>query len=107
MAVASLEDQFTLHGDKIDGDTNRGPGQGLAIELSQSRGQMSILHEGACIFTICMAQILALTGLKHGLVYSTIKNARLDDMYGHKKIFLVGSTWYGLWSLIAGFSLYS
>jgi MFS family permease len=32
---------------------------------------------------------------------------RWGDMYGHKKIFLVGSIWYGVWSLIAGFSVYS
>ena len=32
---------------------------------------------------------------------------RLGDMYGHKKIFLVGSIWFGVWSLIAGFSVYS
>ncbi|KAI9051848.1 hypothetical protein LZ554_004109 [Drepanopeziza brunnea f. sp. 'monogermtubi'] len=84
MAVASLEDQVTLHGDKTNGDTNHGPGQSLAIELSQSRGQMSILHEGAFIITICMAQILVLSGLGKGL-------GRLGDMYGHKKIFLVGA----------------
>jgi MFS family permease len=28
-------------------------------------------------------------------------------MYGHKKIFLIGTVWYGVWSLIAGFSVYS
>lgn len=32
---------------------------------------------------------------------------RLGDMYGHKKLFLIGTVWYGLWSLIAGFSVYS
>jgi MFS family permease len=32
---------------------------------------------------------------------------RLGDMYGHKKIFLVGSIWFGVWSLIASFSVYS
>jgi MFS family permease len=28
-------------------------------------------------------------------------------MYGHKKVFLIGTIWYGVWSLIAGFSVYS
>lgn len=28
-------------------------------------------------------------------------------MYGHKKIFLIGAMWYGVWSLAAGFSVYS
>lgn len=32
---------------------------------------------------------------------------RLGDMYGHKRIFLIGSIWFAVWSLIAGFSVYS
>ncbi|KAF8860121.1 MFS general substrate transporter [Acephala macrosclerotiorum] len=32
---------------------------------------------------------------------------RLGDLYGHKRFFIVGFTWYGLWSLVAGFSVYS
>lgn len=32
---------------------------------------------------------------------------RLCDMHGHKRIFLSGTIWYGIWSLIAGFSVYS
>ncbi|CAD6633530.1 EM14S01-3B_G0005400.mRNA.1.CDS.1 [Saccharomyces cerevisiae] len=32
---------------------------------------------------------------------------RLGDIFGHKKFFVVGFLWYGLWSLLAGFSVYS
>ncbi|KAG9235256.1 major facilitator superfamily-domain-containing protein [Amylocarpus encephaloides] len=32
---------------------------------------------------------------------------RLGDLYGHKKLFVAGFFWWGLWSLIAGFSVYS
>ncbi|SCV04283.1 LAME_0H17216g1_1 [Lachancea meyersii CBS 8951] len=32
---------------------------------------------------------------------------RLGDTYGHKKLFVVGFLWYALWSLLAGFSVYS
>ncbi|KAI9815765.1 MAG: Low affinity NH4+ transporter [Pycnora praestabilis] len=32
---------------------------------------------------------------------------RLGDIYGHKKLFVIGFTWFGLWSLLAGFSVYS
>ncbi|OZJ04695.1 Drug resistance protein [Bifiguratus adelaidae] len=32
---------------------------------------------------------------------------RLGDMYGHKLMFVLGFLWFGLWSLIAGVSVYS
>ena len=32
---------------------------------------------------------------------------RLGDMFGHKKLFVAGFLWYGLWSLIAGLSNYA
>ncbi|KAJ9253353.1 hypothetical protein DTO195F2_7116 [Paecilomyces variotii] len=32
---------------------------------------------------------------------------RLGDVYGHKLMFTIGFVWFGLWSLIAGFSVWS
>lgn len=32
---------------------------------------------------------------------------RWGDLYGHKNLFVIGYIWFGLWSLIAGFSVYS
>lgn len=32
---------------------------------------------------------------------------RWGDLYGHKNLFVVGYVWFALWSLIAGFSIYS
>jgi len=32
---------------------------------------------------------------------------RLGDEFGHKRMFVIGMTWYSLWSLIAGLSVYS
>lgn len=32
---------------------------------------------------------------------------RWGDLYGHKKLFVAGYIWFALWSLIAGFSVYS
>lgn len=32
---------------------------------------------------------------------------RLGDLYGHKKLVIFGFVWYALWSLLAGFSVYS
>lgn len=37
--------------------------------------------------------------------YPILKSAsgRLGDMYGHKKIYLIGWLWFSVWSLILGF----
>ena len=32
---------------------------------------------------------------------------RLGDMFGHKRLFIGGFLWYGLWSLVTGFSAFS
>ncbi|KAF4611339.1 hypothetical protein G7Y89_g15674 [Cudoniella acicularis] len=32
---------------------------------------------------------------------------RLGDLYGHKKLFVAGFLWWAVWSLIAGFAVYS
>ncbi|KAG8528067.1 uncharacterized protein KY384_006983 [Bacidia gigantensis] len=32
---------------------------------------------------------------------------RLGDLFGHKLLFVAGFFWYGLWSLVAGFTVYS
>lgn len=32
---------------------------------------------------------------------------RWGDLYGHKNLFVIGYAWFALWSLIAGFSIYS
>ncbi|OOF94510.1 hypothetical protein ASPCADRAFT_397329 [Aspergillus carbonarius ITEM 5010] len=32
---------------------------------------------------------------------------RLGDVYGHRLLFIIGFSWFGLWSLLAGFSVWS
>ncbi|KAJ5730664.1 uncharacterized protein N7483_005172 [Penicillium malachiteum] len=32
---------------------------------------------------------------------------RLGDVYGHRRLFIIGFSWFSLWSLLAGFSVYS
>ncbi|PYI18590.1 MFS general substrate transporter [Aspergillus violaceofuscus CBS 115571] len=32
---------------------------------------------------------------------------RLGDVYGHRLMFIIGFAWFGLWSLLAGFSVWS
>ena len=96
----------------------------------------STLHEIAFVFIICMAQFLALAGLAQSIApLHIIGNdfgisnpgelswypaafsltvgtfilpaGRLGDMFGHKKLYLVGLGWYAVWSVIAGVSVYS
>lgn len=34
-------------------------------------------------------------------------SGRAGDLYGHKKLFIIGWMWFAVWSLLAGFSVYS
>lgn len=34
-------------------------------------------------------------------------SGRLGDMFGYKKIFLIGMSWFSLWSLVSGLAVYS
>ncbi|KAG4439029.1 hypothetical protein IFR05_005493 [Cadophora sp. M221] len=70
-----------------------GPGQGLVGD------SFSVTNEGQ------LSWYLAAFSLTVGTFI--LPAGRLGDMYGHKKIFLFGTIWYGVWSLIAGFSVYS
>jgi MFS family permease len=36
-----------------------------------------------------------------------LPSGRLGDLFGHRRIFIIGYLWLSLWSLIAGFSIYS
>ncbi|KAL3424697.1 Drug resistance protein [Phlyctema vagabunda] len=96
---------------------------------------LPLLREIAFVATVCSAQLLTQAGLgqviaplhiigasfdvtspaqlswyaaAYSLTVGTfiLPSGRLGDVYGHKKIFVIGYIWYGLWSLIAGFSIY-
>lgn len=95
--------------------------------------QMSKLHEIAFIINVCLAQFLALGGLAQTVAPMYIISSsfgitepgaiswytaafslavgtfilpagRLGDIYGHKKIFMIGWIWYAIASIITGFS---
>lgn len=94
---------------------------------------MSQIHEIAFIMIICLAQFLSLSGMNQTVApvmilaeYFNIRDygtlswfsaaysmtvgtfilpaGRLGDMYGHKRVFLLGWAWFSLWSFISGFS---
>jgi MFS family permease len=96
----------------------------------------SRIQEIFFIFVICMAQLFTTSGLAlsvvtghiigesfpnttpgllswfaaaYGLTVGTfiLVAGRLGDLYGHKLMFIIGFSWMGLWSLLAGFSVWS
>lgn len=67
--MESSDDQSTFHGKETQDNerTLQGLESDLAPEKNLGPAQMSVVHGGAFIITICMAQILALSGLGQGL----------------------------------------
>lgn len=103
---------------------------------SMAKRPESLVHEACFLFVVSMAQFLAQTGLALSVISAHIISqswkdvnagqlswfaasysltsgtfilvaGRLGDLYGHRRLFIVGFFWYGLWSLLAGFSVYS
>ncbi|KAM0724227.1 hypothetical protein Q7P37_000109 [Cladosporium fusiforme] len=96
--------------------------------------RMSKIHEIAFVVNVCLAQFLSLGGLSqtiapgfiigvslgadyaklslataaYGMALGTLilPAGRLGDMFGHKRIFILGWLWFALWSLFCGFSDY-
>jgi len=88
----------------------------------------SLPHEIAFVAIICMAQLMTQAGLAvsispvfiigesfgtrapgYSLTIGTfiLIAGRLGDIYGHKKFFVAGFLWFGFWSIIGGFGVYS
>ncbi|KAJ5168091.1 uncharacterized protein N7482_003685 [Penicillium canariense] len=95
----------------------------------------SPLHEAAFVFVVCAAQFMTQAGLALSIAPLKIISAsfnstpkdltwasaaysltvgtfifvsgRLGDIYGHRLLFIIGFLWFGLWSLLGGFSVWS
>jgi len=95
----------------------------------------TLLHEVLFVVVICAAQLMTQAGLSLSIAPLTIISAsfnstprdltwassaysltvgtfifvsgRLGDVYGHKLLFVIGFMWFALWSLLAGFSVWS
>ncbi|KAH8645629.1 major facilitator superfamily-domain-containing protein [Xylariales sp. PMI_506] len=94
---------------------------------------LALWHEIFFVWLICAAQALMLSGIAQALVPAPIIGnsfgvsrpadlawfsaayaltsgtfvlpaGRLGDLFGHKKIFVIGFFWYAVWSLVAGFA---
>lgn len=92
-------------------------------------------HEVAFVIVVCAAQLMTQAGLAlsiaplkqisdsfdstpqnltwasaaYSLTVGTfiLVSGRLGDVYGHRLMFMVGFMWFALWSLLAGFSVWS
>ena len=98
--------------------------------------RMSLPHEITFVFMVCTAQLLTQACLAQSITpahiigdsfgisnsgflawmpaaYSLtvgtfiLPSGRLGDLFGHRRIFIIGYLWLAVWSLIAGFSVYS
>ena len=95
---------------------------------------MSRIHEIVFVMNVCLAQLLSLGGLSqtiapgfiigthlgadyaklslataaYGMALGTfiLPAGRLGDMFGHKRMFILGWWWFALWSVFCGFSDY-
>lgn len=93
----------------------------------------SLTHEALFVLIICLSQVLMLSGIAQALVPAKIMGqsfpdtqpgdlawytaaygltsgtfvlpaGRLGDIFGHKRVFIIGFVWFSAWSLLAGFS---
>lgn len=95
----------------------------------------SLFHEAVFVFVVCAAQLMTQGGLSlsiaplqlisasfnttpkdltwasaaYSLTVGTFifVSGRLGDVYGHRLLFIVGFLWFGLWSLLGGFAVWS
>lgn len=97
--------------------------------------QYSFFHEAIFVFVVCAAQLMTQAGLSLSIAPLKIISAsfdsapknltwasaaysltvgtfifvsgRLGDVYGHRLIFIIGFAWFGIWSLLCGFAVWS
>ena len=106
------------------------------VSVQPSKPPMGFAHEMLFIWVICSSNIFTQAGLgmtiaplkiigsglgvsnpgglswfvaAYSLTVGTfiLVAGRLGDMFGHKRLFVTGFLWYGLWSLVAGLSNYA
>ncbi|PWY85044.1 major facilitator superfamily transporter [Aspergillus heteromorphus CBS 117.55] len=107
----------------------------LAKTPTQLDQPKSLVNEIAFVGVVCAAQLMTQAGLSLAIaplhIISKTFNAsakeltwasaaysltvgtfilvagRLGDVYGHRLLFIIGFSWFGLWSILAGFSAWS
>ncbi|KIW90372.1 uncharacterized protein Z519_09017 [Cladophialophora bantiana CBS 173.52] len=112
-------------------------GDGISHQSSRPLAEsFSLLHEILFVGIICTAQVTTQVGLGQALFiihdigqsfdltnpgeltwliagYSLtvgtfiLISGRMGDMFGYKRMLIIGFTWFSLWSMIAGLAIYS
>ncbi|TVY21072.1 Efflux pump terJ [Lachnellula arida] len=130
----SGDDSSGLHGTKQEEDNDLSP---VELTKSKVERPKSLPREIAFILIICMAQLMTQAGLGQAIAplhiigrsfglennpaqlswfpaaYSLtvgtfiLVAGRLGDLYGHKKLFVAGFLWFALWTMLAGFAVYT
>jgi MFS family permease len=82
------------------------------LQVLQMAQMSSVLPTSEIIagsFSITDKGLLAWTLAAYGLTFGTfiLVSGRLGDLFGHKYMVVIGFGWMGLWSIVAGLSLYS
>lgn len=112
------------------------PTQNTELDAILPTVSLSLPREISLVIVICSAQFLALAGLAQSIAplhvigqsfgtsdagelswfpaaYSLtvgcfiLPAGRWGDIFGHKRLLIIGYAWFGLWSLVAGFSVWS
>ena len=104
-------------------------------DVSPYPAPKTLPHEIAFVIVVCAAQLMTQAGLAlsiaplkeisasfdssardltwassaYSLTVGTfiLVSGRLGDVYGHRLIFIIGFLWFALWSMLAGFSVWS
>ncbi|OCK80007.1 MFS general substrate transporter [Lepidopterella palustris CBS 459.81] len=78
----------------------------LQVGLGQT---LDILHVIGDSYGITNPGVLSWLVAGYSLTIGTfiLISGRFGDDFGHKKMFVIGTCWYALWSLIAGLAVYS
>lgn len=120
----------------LEEDCMKDDGGSVQQVQSRLDEKKSLISEAAFVGVLCSAQLMTQAGLAQSIAplhiignsfgtsnpgqlswfaagYSLTVGTfiliagRLGDLYGHKLFFVLGFVWYALWSLLAGFSVYS
>ncbi|SCU84910.1 LAFA_0D12750g1_1 [Lachancea sp. 'fantastica'] len=121
---------------KTDLEKDQQPENAVQPTQSHVEKPQSLFQEIVFVAVLCCAQLMTQSGLALSIVSAEIIGSsfgttapgelswfsaaysltvgtfiliagRLGDLFGHKKMFVMAFLWYALWSLLAGFSVYS
>ncbi|RMZ85861.1 hypothetical protein DV737_g447, partial [Chaetothyriales sp. CBS 132003] len=135
-SAASNKDDRRVDDDSIPAKDLAALGQSIQQCHLPAAQMLSPAREAVFVAVICLAQFLTQAGLGSVLAILDVISAslgvtdrgvqawliagysltvgtfilvsgRLGDLYGHRRVLLVGYAWFGVWSIVAGLAVYS